>query len=105
VLASRCSGHGEDKRPLDDTDVEEALSYLAEFDIVTRIENMQQLLEQSAKRTGWNNKLMDNKVHSNKSVLKYNITNEMEQQMLSNVGLQMDLKLWERAHELGLFTG
>ena len=103
IPPSRCSGAAPDKRHVDMTDVEELVGYLAEFDIVSRIEDIDRLLEESEQMTGWTTKATDKKVHANKSSLKYNITKEMEQQILSNVGLQMDLQLWERVYEQGLF--
>ena len=84
----------------DSPEIDEALGYLQEFDIVERTENLGRFLAESEYKTGWGGGIPGantNSFHSNKSVLGYNISAEMRQLMVDNV--QEDLQLWERAVE------
>ena len=101
-----CRGFNDAQRiPPDSPEITELLEYLSEFDIIMDTANLGQFMAESEKRAGWTPVSQaggNTRYHTLKSSLPYSVTSEMRQYTVDHI--QVDLQLWNRAHELGLFT-
>lgn len=81
---------------LTDTEIEEVLGYLQEFDLVAKTEELDELVAWSMAKTGWN-KVATEAIplpRANRSKKKYNVSDDMKRHIAEHVAT--DLILYER---------